>query len=585
MSFTTEELDYLRSQPLARFATRRGGRAAGRRPRGVRVRRHPLLDRRLGGRGPGDPQDAQRGGRELRGRPGRRRPDLARPLRRPRDPHLRPGGGAGRTTSGWSAPATTYGSLPRCRGAGTWRALPPATPGTSPGEPITSRGREEPAVSRRSPRRTSGPLHHQQVGGPVRRRHLEPGPAAVGRRSPTSARRTGHGPAQVATRPAAGRSPAATAPRARRSTSPRPATATGRPAASTTSTGSGGTWTVAGAGAGTVPGQGSATQPGRAAGRGSVTSMPPPAPGPPARPDCGRPATPGPARRRRPAGPGPGPAPGRPGHPPRGVDRPGPAGAEAELAALGGHDLVGRQPQPGDARSRVGWAQPPCPLQPTLELPAHPIGDGQGAERALGAPHPLVLSPCSVSAPTTRRVQASPSAARRRWRSSARPRATKAAASTRSAGGSSSAARVQVGAGRRGDRGALVPARAPGGGPAGPRLRSGPPPRPTGRPARAPRVRTPSRSSTSTRSAPVGPPASASTVTGIGARKAGLSPGGTTRAMSAGRATRSARRWRRAARAAAKGPSATPTRTGARPPRASLTRAAARRASAWSPPK
>ena len=92
--------------------------------------------------------------------------------------------------------------------------------------------------------------------------------------------------------------------------------------------------------------------------------------------------------------------------------------------------------------------------------------------------------------------------------------------------------RGQAGVGRVARRGP-----GPGGGPVGPRARTGPPRRRAGNPARSPSVRSPRRTSTSIRPstsarppdrrpARARPPARAAT--GRGARKAGVAPGATT---------------------------------------------------------
>ena len=132
---------------------------------------------------------------------------------------------------------------------------------------------------------------------------------------------------------------------------------------------------MAGAGAGTAPGHGSGTQPACAAGRASVTSSAATATSvdplgrPAAAPPLGHPHRLGAEQALH-----PGQRPGRPIARLDGVDRPGPP-AEGELAAAGGHDLVGRQPQPG----QPGGGTVGPGVQPPVELPAHPVGDGQGA--------------------------------------------------------------------------------------------------------------------------------------------------------------------------------------------------------------
>ena len=131
---------------------------------------------------------------------------------------------------------------------------------------------------------------------------------------------------------------------------------------------------MAGAGAGTAPGHGSATQPslrGRA-GLGDVVGrhghQVDPLGRPPATPPLGHPHGVDAEQALD-----PGQRPGRPVAGLDGVDRPGAAGAEGELAAAGRHDLVGCQPQPGQPGGRtVGPG-----VQPPVELPAHPVGDGQ----------------------------------------------------------------------------------------------------------------------------------------------------------------------------------------------------------------
>jgi hypothetical protein len=149
MSFIAEEIAYLRSQPLTRFATvgptvnptwshsrssstRTGSGLAG----SARRRRS-------------DPcQVPQRRRRQRPGRPGIRRPDLDRSV----DPH----GACGSTAAPaspwnasrrWSAPACTCASPQPPRGAGTSKANPPAPRGTRRGEPST----KQPARTDRCP--------------------------------------------------------------------------------------------------------------------------------------------------------------------------------------------------------------------------------------------------------------------------------------------------------------------------------------------------------------------------------------------------------------------------------------------------
>ena len=263
-----------------------------------------------------------------------------------------------------------------------------------------------------------------------------------------------------------------------------------------------------------------------------------------------------------------------------GVDRPG-AAPEAELAAAGRHDLVGRQPQPGQpGRGAVGAPA----VQPPVELPAHPVGDGQRGEACPRCATPARAPRRARSRPrSTRRVQALPRgrqarrAARRPGRGPRRrrPRPARRAGRARRDRASPRAAGAVTG-GRssspRASRWAASPSA---------------PKRPTtsatGSAARAPSVRRPSRSSTSTSSGPAGPPGSASTATGErGARNAGCRraarrpalplgagprPTERTAAAGAGRPARRrrGRRRRPPARAPARPAPRTPPRWPARP--------------------
>lgn len=56
---------------------------------------------------------------------------------------------------------------------------------------------------------------------------------------------------------------------------------------------------------------------------------------------------------------------------------------EPELATLGGDEFIGDQRQPGDATARTVGGQP---VEPAIELPSHPIGDGGVGQRPFVAP-------------------------------------------------------------------------------------------------------------------------------------------------------------------------------------------------------
>ena len=208
----------------------------------------------------------------------------------------------------------------------------------------------------------------------------------------------------------------------------------------------------------------------------------------------------------------------------------------------------------GRCRRWAGWRPS---SSATLELPAHPLGEGRGGERALVAPQPLVTSPCSVSASTSTRVQDRPRPARRSWSSSARRLAAKAAVSTRSAGRVELDADGQVGWGRPGVGRAVVVARGQAVGARRRPSRSGPPRRWRGaRPGR-PGCARPSRVEH------VGQVLVVQHGDGEGARKAALvarcdhqarPPGGAAQAAAKGAVGHpdpdSARRWRRRTRPA-----------------------------------
>ena len=167
-----------------------------------------------------------------------------------------------------------------------------------------------------------------------------------------------------------------------------------------------------------------------------------------------------------------------------------------------------------------------------------------------------MVSPCSVSAPTSTRVHDRPRAASAANSSSASALARKAAASTRSAGGSSSAVTDRSGGGSTasGGRSSRPVARRWARAPSAPNraVTSA-----TSRAASSPSVSTPRRPSTAVSSG------RSSRCTDSGARKAGVAPGGDERDprrrhRPGGNGTAPPRR---AASAAAKGPSATPMRT------------------------
>ena len=63
------------------------------------------------------------------------------------------------------------------------------------------------------------------------------------------------------------------------------------------------------------------------------------------------------------------------------------AAPEAELAPGGGGDLVGGD---DEAHHPAGGPAGGGPVEPPVELPAHPVGHGRRAERTLVAPHPFV---------------------------------------------------------------------------------------------------------------------------------------------------------------------------------------------------
>ena len=141
--------------------------------------------------------------------------------------------------------------------------------------------------------------------------------------------------------------------------------------------------------------------------------------------------------------------PSRPLRPSRGAGRPlglePVAAPEAELATLVGHHLHGRQPQRGDPAGG-----PRRTLGPSLQLPAHPFGQGGGAEAlGRGARVRSWRSPCSVSTRTRQVVTTIPRPAVSAWRSSARCLAANTTGPLWSTGGSKARWTVSSGGGDR----------------------------------------------------------------------------------------------------------------------------------------
>ena len=363
--------------------------------------------------------------------------------------------------------------------------------------------------------------------------------------------------------------PAAGSQRRRLGGGPAAPTTTWRPRASSTSTGTASGCRVAGDGLGNRPGHGAPTQSGRAAGRSAPRSTPAagtsrscsPGPRPPAYSGTrtasvpSRPWTRAMARTARSAAPVS--APQKPSWRPS--------------AATTSSGWSHRWAMPAEGRWRtLAWSQPSiCQRTRSAMAPAlsAPSWRHTRSER----------SPCSVSALMTMRVHTEPRASRRAWSSSAMPRATKAMGATCSAGGSSSADTTRSGGGGSvaGGRGSRPQARRWASSPSDPKR---PSTSAAGRAARSPRECRPRRASTSASSGRSSAPRES------GARYSAARPGATTHTGGSPPPDRFARTSAvRAAWAAAKGPSATPTAAGAA--RTSATTSRARAARASSPPK